>query len=144
MRIRRSWFIIHFEMVFLFEIFLNTVSEQVWEQGLNCFQVKKLHKQISCFYSWFWASVSGIFRINILLAMQSKEFYLENSIKRSFPTLYWKRFYLYLILKMMLFTILLSSRIIFRYIVSIFLGTQSKDIILILFRRKIYFAKDLP
>jgi len=30
MPIRRFWFIIHFEMVYLFEIFQNTVSEQVW------------------------------------------------------------------------------------------------------------------
>jgi len=36
---------------------------------------------------------------------------------------------------------LLSSRIIFRDIVFIFLGTQSKDIILILFTGKISFAK---
>jgi len=41
----------------------------------------------------------------------------------------------------MLFIILVSSRIIFRDIVFIFLKTQSKDIILLFFKRKIYFAK---
>jgi len=46
-----------------------------------------------------------------------------------------------LILEKMFFTILVSSRIIFRDIVSIFLETQSKDIIFIFFKGKIYFAK---
>ena len=41
----------------------------------------------------------------------------------------------------MLFTVLVSSTITFRDIVSIFLGTQSKDIIMIFFKGKIYFAK---
>jgi len=41
----------------------------------------------------------------------------------------------------MLFTIFLSSRIIFKDIGSIFLGTQSKHIILIFFKGKICFAK---
>jgi len=41
----------------------------------------------------------------------------------------------------MLFTNLVSSRIIFRDIVSIFLGAQSKDIILIFSKENFFFAK---
>ena len=91
-----------------------------------------------------------IFRLTIFLGIFEINLLLSRTVQTSFSCKYCWMVFSYFILKKILFlfnlgkdvfTILLSSRIISRDIVSIFLGTQSKDIILIFFKRKIYFAK---
>jgi len=75
MPIRRSWFIIHLEMVFLFEIFQNTISEQVWEQGSDCFQVKKnCTNEFHIFILNYGLTCFGIFILNQLSRAIQKKF----------------------------------------------------------------------
>jgi len=69
-------------MVFLFEILQNTVPEIVWEQGVHSVLKGWTAQMNFMFLFLILADVFGRFRLNILLAMQSKYFV---NIERSFP-----------------------------------------------------------
>ena len=69
-------------MVFLFEILQSTVPETVWEQGVQGVSEGRIAQTNFMFLFLILADVLGRFRLNILLAVQSKYFV---NMERSFP-----------------------------------------------------------
>ena len=74
MLIRRSRSNIHFEMIFLFEILQNTIPETAWEQGVQGVSEGRIAQTNFMLLFLILAYVFERFRLNILLAVQSKEF----------------------------------------------------------------------
>jgi len=61
-------------MIFLFEIFQNTISERIWEYGVQGVLKPNLQKIIfHDFFLDFWTNVSEICEINFLLVVKSKK-----------------------------------------------------------------------